>query len=152
MASSVGGCHMEERRVCFLARIEHPPCVYFLQPSFLARRERKRERDRETEREKERSSGYPTNIASGWLSVWFSSPYCLLERERERKRKRERESIHMAGALNPRQKAGLEKVLYTHGISSPRGSFPGTTPQPLWLLASVAWQATWMVAVTMMVG
>ena len=23
--------------VCFLARTEHPPCVYFLQPSFLAR-------------------------------------------------------------------------------------------------------------------
>ncbi len=33
--------------ICFLAKIEHPPCVEFLQPSFLVRIERcfSRERD-----------------------------------------------------------------------------------------------------------
>ncbi len=29
--------HWRTRGSCFLARIEHPPCVYFLQPCFLAR-------------------------------------------------------------------------------------------------------------------
>ena len=100
-----------------------------------------RERERETETES--SSGYPTNMASGWLYVWLSSPYCLLERERggerEREKERKRESIcprQKAGCSQSSPKSRARDSLRTAGAqSSPKSS---ATQQTFALIASLS--------------
>ncbi len=69
-------------------------------------KEKERERERERETDRERESGYPTNIASGWLYVWLSSPYCLLERERE---------YTYGGCSQSSPKRRVGESMYTHG-------------------------------------